>query len=156
MVFTTLAWRTAYHHFLLLKMFEVNLTPSPRTQKSPARRKLHDSSPRQSVPVMTSPNTHPGGQPNFCDFRSRPSSHCHRRPGSCSADSEQFINSLLNYAPSLGCDGQKPFWTMFLCNVDRNNWQELMGTVTSKGWHKLRQVHAAPWFALELTAGSWD
>lgn len=156
MVFTTLAWRTAYHHFLLLKMFEVYLTPSPRTQKSPARRKLHDSSPLGSVPVRISPNTHPGAKPT-----SLTSGHGHRHTATgLRAPARQTLSSsstsLLNYAPSLGCDGQKPFWTMFLCNMDRNKWQELMGTVTSKGWHKLRQVHATPWFALELTAGSWD
>lgn len=144
-VFTTFAWRMAYHNFLLLKMFEVNLTPSPRTQKSPALRKSHGSSPLWSVPVRTTPNTHLGASPTSVTSGH---GHCHaatdlpglQAPARWTLSSSS--TSLLNYAPSLGCDGQTSVWTMFMCNMDRNNWHQLLCTVTRKGWRKLQQVHA--------------
>lgn len=73
---------------------------------------------------------------------------------SCSADSEQLSNL------SLGCDGQTPFWTMFMCNVDRNNWQQLMCMVTCKGWCKLQQIrathdlHYSSLLVLEINSGT--
>lgn len=145
MVFTALAWRMAYHHFLLLRMFEVNLTPSPRTQKSPALRKSHGSGPLWSVPGRTTPNTQPGASPT-----SVTSGHGHRHaatgPPGLRGPAQQTLSSsstsLLNYTPSLGCGGQKPFWTMFMCKVDRNGWRQPMCTITSKGRRTLRQVRA--------------
>lgn len=151
MVFTTLAWRMAYHNFLLLKIFEVNLTPSPRTQKSPALGKSHGSSPLWSVPGRKTPNTHPDtSQTSMTSGHG----HCHTTtdlPGLwASAAPHPLSSSLtspLNYGPSFGCDCQTPFWTMFMCNEDRKIWQWLMCMVTHKGWCELQQVHVT-WFTL--------
>lgn len=100
MVFTTLAWRMVYHHFLLLKTFEVNLNHSPRTQKSPALRKSRGSSPLWSVPVRTTQNTHSGISPAEASHTSASppasvtSGHGHHHAASSIEGSELLLAGL--------------------------------------------------------------